>query len=288
MTSHLLAALAWDPQIRGALIVVTAFVILPGSVYLLLATNTGAKLGFLIAAAGFFGWMAVMGWIWVAYGIGLKGDAPTWHVEEVVTGDVAERGTTNEAQGFPNGWRKLQVGDATLGDAQSAADRVLAPSEDAGGHGGGDAAAAPATDPVFEELADYVQVGGFVKGGENYWIPGGGLKSESYEGNRGSNVVTKLWERVKRGPFHAPHYAVIQVAPVLEVEVEEGEAPPRPEPDPDEPVTSVVMVRDLGDLRRPSLLIAISMSIVFALVANALHRRDQEIMAARRAAPATA
>ena len=84
MTSQLLAALAWDPQIRGALIVVTAFVILPGSVYLLLATNTGAKLGFLIAAAGFFGWMAVMGWIWVVYGIGIKGDAPTWHVEEVV------------------------------------------------------------------------------------------------------------------------------------------------------------------------------------------------------------
>ena len=67
MTAQLLAALAWDPQIRGALIVVTAFVILPGSVYLLLATNTGAKLGFLLAAAGFFGWMAVMGWVmdWV-------------------------------------------------------------------------------------------------------------------------------------------------------------------------------------------------------------------------------
>ena len=287
MTSHLLAALAWDPQIRGALIVVTSFVILPGSVYLLLATNTGAKLGFLLAAAGFFGWMAVMGWIWVAYGIGIKGDAPTWHVEEVVTGDVAERGTTEESHGFPNGWRKLPAGDPTLGDAQASADKVLAPSEDAGGHGGEAEAAAP-VDPVFGDLTDYVQVGGYAKGGENYWIPGGGLKSESYEGNRGSNVFSKAIERVKRGPFHAPHYAVIQVAPVVEVEVEEGEAPPKPEPDPDKPVTSVVMVRDLGNLRFPSLMIAISMSIVFALVANALHKRDQEIMAARRAAPATA
>ena len=287
MTSQLLAALAWDPQIRGALIVVTAFVILPGSVYLLLATNTGAKLGFLLAAAGFTGWMAVMGWIWVVYGIGLKGDPPTWHVHEVVSGDVAERGTTDEAQGFPKGWRKLEPGDAILGDAQASADKVLAPSEDAGGHGGGEAEAAP-VQPVFDSLEDYVQVGGYAKGGENFWIPGGGLATETSIGNKGSNVVTKLWERVKRGPFHSPHYAVIQVGPVLEVEVEEGEAPPKPTADPDEPVTSVVMVRDLGNLRFPSLMVAISMSIVFGLVANALHRRDQEIMAARRAAPATA
>ena len=124
------------------------------------------------------------------------------------------------------------AGDPTLGDAQASADKVLAPSEDAGGHGGGEAEAAAPVDPVFSELTDYVQVGGYAKGGENFWIPGGGLKSESYEGNRGSNVVTKLFERVKRGPFHAPHYAVIQVAPVLEVKVAEGEAPPKPHPIP--------------------------------------------------------
>jgi hypothetical protein len=289
VTSQLLAALSWDPQIRGALIVVTAFVILPGSVYLLLATNTGAKLGFLLAAAGFFGWMAVMGWIWVVYGIGIKGDPPTWHAEEIVTGDVAERGTTEEAAGFPNGWRQLETGDPVLGDATASADKVLAPSEDAGGHGGGaEAAAAPTVQPVFDEVTDYVFVTGYAKGGENFWIPGGGLKSESRVGNPGSNIFSKLFERLKRGPFHAPHYAVIQVAPVLEVEVAEGEAPPPPEPDPDEPVVSVVMVRDLGNLRFPSLMVAISMTIVFGLIANALHRRDKEIMAAGRAAPATA
>ena len=286
MTSQLLAALAWDPQIRGALIVVTAFVILPGSVYLLLATNTGAKLGFLLAAAGFFGWMAVMGWIWVVYGIGLKGDPPTWHVHEVVSGDVAEHGTTEEAEGFPVGWRKLQPGDAILGDATASADKVLAPSEDAGGHGGGEAEAAP-VQPVFDSLEDYVQVGGYAKGGENFWIPGGGLKSETGVGNPGDNVVEKLFERLKRGPFHAPHYAVVQVAPIIQQPTITG-APPTPAADPSKPVTSVVMVRDLGNLRFPSLMIAISMSIVFALVANALHRRDKEIMAARAGAPATA
>jgi hypothetical protein len=49
-----------------------------------------------------------------------------------------------------------------------------------------------------------------------------------------------------------------------------------------------VMVRDQGFLRKPSLMVAISMSIVFAIIATSLHRRDKEIMAARRTAPATA
>jgi len=285
MTAQLLAALSWDPQIRGALIVVTAFVILPGSVYLLLATNTGAKLGFLLAAAGFFGWMAVMGWVWVVYGIGLKGEQPAWEVEEVVTGDVAENGTTEEAEGFPVGWRELRTGDAILGDAAAEADAVLAPSE--GGEGEAEGGDAPPVQPVFEDATQYALVGGYAKGGENYWIPGGGLATETSKGNAGSNPFSKVVERLKRGPFHAPHYAVIQVAPVIPQPTLTG-APPTPAPDPSKPVVSVVMVRDLGSLRYPSFLIAISMTIVFGLVANALHRRDKEIMAARAAAPATA
>jgi hypothetical protein len=286
MTAQLLAALAWDPQIRGALIVVTAFVILPGSVYLLLATNTGAKLGLLLAAAGFFGWMAVMGWIWVVYGIGLKGDQPSWHVHEVVTGDVAENGTTEEAEGFPVGWRELRSGDAILGDAAAEADTVLAPSDDAGGHGGGGGAEVTFA-PVFGDPAEYTLVGGYAKGGENYWIPGGGLASESSRGNPGTNPFSKVVERLKRGPFHAPHYAVVQVAPVIDQPTITG-TPPTPAADPSKPVTSVVMVRDLGSLRYPSLLIAISMSIVFGIVASALHRRDKELMAAKAGAPAAA
>lgn len=287
MTAQLLAALAWDPQIRGALIVVTAFVILPGSVYLLLATNTGAKLGFLLAAAGFFGWMAVMGWIWVVYGIGLRGDQPSWHVHEIVTGDVADNGTTEEAEGFPVGWRELRTGDAILGDAAAEADAVLAPADDAGGHGGEEGGDEVHFEPVFDDPADYVLVAGYAKGGDNYWIPGGGLASPTSRGNPGTNPLSKVVERLKRGPFHAPHYAVIQVAPVIDQPTITG-APPTPAPDLTKPLTSVVMVRDLGSLRYPSLLIAISMSIVFGIIASALHRRDKELMAAKAGAPAAA
>ncbi len=60
------------------LIVIISVVTFCGSVYLLLATNLGARLGFLVALTGLAGWMALMGIIWMIYGIGLKGPEPSW------------------------------------------------------------------------------------------------------------------------------------------------------------------------------------------------------------------
>jgi len=64
-------SIGWEPEIRGILTVIIGTVALCGSVYLLLGTNIGVRLGFLVALAGLFGWMASMGAIWWAYGIGL-------------------------------------------------------------------------------------------------------------------------------------------------------------------------------------------------------------------------
>ncbi|MGA1170618.1 MAG: hypothetical protein ACO3V2_09515, partial [Ilumatobacteraceae bacterium] len=71
-------SIGWEPELRGLLTVIIGTVALCGSVYMLLATNMGIRLGFLVAFAGLFGWMATMGAIWWAYGIGLNGRAPTW------------------------------------------------------------------------------------------------------------------------------------------------------------------------------------------------------------------
>ena len=77
-----LAALAHSlgvPELRGALlIVIISVVTLCGSIYLILGTNLGARLGFLVALTGLAGWMALMGLIWMIYGIGLKGPEPSW------------------------------------------------------------------------------------------------------------------------------------------------------------------------------------------------------------------
>lgn len=79
----MVGAIAFDPTIRGILVVLVATTVLIGSIYMLLATNSGVKVGFLIAASGLFGWMFLMGSIWVIYGIGLVGRAPSWMATDV-------------------------------------------------------------------------------------------------------------------------------------------------------------------------------------------------------------
>ncbi|MGH9149855.1 MAG: hypothetical protein ACRD0D_12645 [Acidimicrobiales bacterium] len=258
---NLLAGLTWDPQLRGAVIVLTAISILCGSVYLLLATNMGAKIGFLLAAAGLTGWMTVMGVVWVAYGIGLKGDDPHWEVVEVLTGDI-NRTTVDALGDFPAGWEQMRPGHAILGDAQAAADHVLAPA--AGGEGGEEAG--PEFDPVFRSVTDYALVAAWRTGGEDYFPPG---------------------IEHPRGIFHKPHYAVIQVAPIANIP-SFGGTPAPPEPDLAQPVTHVIMLRNLGSKRFPSFVMTISLGILFAVICNSLHRRDKQIWAEREAAKAAA
>jgi hypothetical protein len=70
--------------VKGILVVVTAFVLLPGSVFMLLAVNFGALKGYLIAATAFFGFLILLSATWL-FGLpgttpltGPKGTAPTF------------------------------------------------------------------------------------------------------------------------------------------------------------------------------------------------------------------
>lgn len=268
MADLLLGAIQWDPHIRGGLIFVAAVLILPGSVYLLLGTNLGVRIGFVVAAAGLAGWMFLLGLLWTVYGIGPRGAEPHWDPKEVITGDVSA--TTLEAlEGFPEGWEELPPGHAVRADAQATADHVLAPSAEAGGHGEGGAAAEPEAtfESPFSSTEDYVIVNAWRKGGENYFP--GGIEHD-------------------RGFLHRPHHVIIQVQPVLPAEGGPGGPPPRPAPDPTEPVTSVIVLRDLGNLRFPPFLVMTSSFVVFAVLCWWLHQRDKEIWARRQVEPAGA
>ena len=83
---------------------------------------------------------------------------------------------------------------------------------------------------------------------------------------------------------HPTHYAVVQVQKVQEQEVTPGEAPPTPEVDPNAEVITVVMVRDLGDLRFPAIMITIIFGILFALTCWRLHEREKLVARNRSAA----
>ena len=97
----ILAAIAFDPTIRGVLVVMVGVVALIGSVYLLLATNMGARGGFLIALAALTGWMFSLGLFWWIYGIGLVGRTPTW-IEQEINFDRTASAVTPDVDQLPD------------------------------------------------------------------------------------------------------------------------------------------------------------------------------------------
>ena len=168
--------LNWDPQIRAIVVLAVAMVVLPGSIYLILGTNLGTRLGFLVAIAGFFGWMVIMGTIWAVYGIGYVGDSPSWELREVVTSQAAEdlsAAQLEEAHDL-SAWTELAAACASPRAGSSAAGAGIA---------GSDAAI-----PMFGSESEYVVLDAFRKGG----------RGDSFFD---SNVP---WS-------HPPHYAIIQV-----------------------------------------------------------------------------
>lgn len=74
---------------------------------------------------------------------------------------------------------------------------------------------------------------------------------------------------------HPPHYAVVQARPAVPKAQVLGEAPPLPEPDRAGETFSIVMVRNLGDLRLVPALVAIGSGLIFLTLVLSLHWRDQ-------------
>lgn len=244
--------ISWDPGLRGILVVLVGASVLMGSVYLLLSTNLGARVGFLVAVAGLSGWMMLMGVVWAIYGIGYKGPAAHWRVEEVITSESPSDLSASQLKVAHDlkSWKPQASDDPHRGEEQAAASAALI---DPNGPLKG----------VYPSDQDFVTIAAYDKGGKkknfiNNWVP---------------------------GP-HPPHYAIIQVQGVKVRDIPFGSTPPPLEADPSKPVRSVILVRDLGALRLPSVTLALSMGIVFALTTNALHRRDKQLMAARAAAAA--
>ena len=81
-----LAAISFDNEVRGLLTVLLGSAILMGSVWLIISTNTGFRLGSLIAISAIFGWTAMMALLWALYGIGLQGARPVWEVQAIHIG----------------------------------------------------------------------------------------------------------------------------------------------------------------------------------------------------------
>ena len=254
-----LLAIGWEPELRGILTVLIGVVALCGTVYLILATNLGARLGFLVALTGLAGWMMLMGMVWWIYGIGLRGPDPSWDPVpgETILQDVgalraagiietdpgipedatpAESADAVSAYLLDEGYIALDPADPAFGQAQAAADEFLA-EEEAFGPGGF----------VITEVFDI--------GGESY---------------------PKINDTLDFFAFrHEPHYVVVEARPLQQVRTEPGRAPATPRIDEDQPVQYVYMIRDLGARRQPATVLTIGGGLIFLALCFLLHRRDR-------------
>lgn len=252
-----LLAVNFEPQLRGIIIVAISVGVLIGGTYLVVGTNLGARLGFLVVLAGLFGWMAIMGGIWWVYGIGLTGRAPAWQPAEPTTivrspdllddaeilltsiqssgnasGDALTASTALQGEG----WLLLEESDPRRGQAVASSDEII--------------------QKEAEEFAlgEYVSIAVYDRGGERWPKINESLDFLAF--------------------FHEPHYSLVEVAPIVPQRTEPGRAPARPVIDETQPHRYVYMLRDLGTKRQPSVFITIGSTIIFLLLCRLLHVRD--------------
>jgi hypothetical protein len=269
-----LFAFGWAPEIRGIVFVLIAVVVLMGSIYMILSTNVGGRLGLLIVLAALFGWMTCMAGIWATYGIGLKGKDPSWVAKDIINdGNLANAShpvardpsiptaTTDERV---NGWIQLQPDDPKRGQAVAAADEVI-------------------IDQKVMQAGTYQATAVFDKGGQRgpfhltwdapNWWPG--------------VAAGDTWQFDWLAFFHKPHYALVEIRPLVPQNTEPGRAPPAPVIDESQPPRYVLLERDLGNRRRPAFLIMFGAAILFLIFCFMLHRRDR-LSSANRAVTAGA
>ena len=281
--------IGFDPFFRGLLSVLVGVVVLVGGTYLLIATNTGARSGMMIACAGLFGWMFLMGIIWTVYGIGWRGDPPTWHLVEINIDDADDGDDGllfSEVAGAPElagvdvsvdiadpdeaqiaaleqsrqmdlgDWRYLTTADSVRGEAQAAADAILIEEH------------------IFEP-GDYLplQFGGFTSGGKPI------LPEDANVADR----VAHFFNETFLNPTHPQELMVIQAQHVVAKPTLPGQPPPVAEVDPNAPLVSVIMERDRGGpfpglisgLRFTPLMFTLANLLLFVVFAWALHNRDR-------------
>ncbi len=289
--------IGFDPFFRGLLSVLVGVVVLIGGTYLLVATNTGTRSGFLISMAGLFGWMFLMGIIWTIYGIGWRGPIPTWHLKEMNVDhaadsddgllfseieeahalarvdlgadgiddvDVAQITALENSRDIDLGeWRYLTASDGIRGEAQATAEQLLV------------------SEHVFDG-GDYLtlQFGGFVRDGKPVFNEDGkemGFLEEQVA--RVGHFVNETFLH----PFHGEELIVIQAQGTVSKPSFPGQAPPIPELDPEAKLVSVIMERDRGGpipgiisgLRFTPAMFTIFNGLLFAVLAWALHNRDR-------------
>jgi hypothetical protein len=247
----------WNPTILGVLVVLSAIMLFCGSVYLLLATNLGARLGFLVAAASLTGFLVLLSILWMTTFTPLespKGRDSSWKVKEIVTAPNDSK--ISRVQQIQKVGSKIGTEDlATVRPAIDAALLIPTPAQTAAGQ-------------KPSQFAKYANSSLYLVGEQ-------GLTAF----NLGGGTHNIFW--------HNPRYAAVEFCEVKQVTVPFGEVPPAPECDPLVPHKWVILERDLGSLRQPPVVYFFTFLVLFGLSLLGLHwyELDQREAKARGLSP---
>jgi hypothetical protein len=112
--------------VKGIAVVLVAFLFLPGSVFMLLASNFGALKGYLIAATAFFGFLVMLSAVWL-FGLpgttpltGPKGTQPTFKSFTINDPEASTYDSVRDFQGGAgNGWEPAPEGEFEEGSPEA-------------------------------------------------------------------------------------------------------------------------------------------------------------------------
>lgn len=256
-----LLAIGWDPELRGLLTVIMGVVVLMGSIYMIMATNMGSRLSFLVTLTGLMGWMALMGATWWIYGIGLKGPEPSWAAipGQTIIQDVPALRSAGALQSLPDGYEDAPASEVhKLVEQQFFDEGYIKISTGNPAYGQAQAAAS-----------------------ENIELDGA-LAAGQYEVTEVFDIGGERFPLIANNQsldffafFHKPHYTVVEVSPLIPVRAEPGRAPAAAEIDEAGQRQYVYMVRDLGAKRQPAVVLTLGGGAIFLALCYLLHRRER-------------
>ncbi len=257
LASELVNPNIWYPTILGVLVVVAAVALFVGSVYLLLGTNLGARLGFLVVFTGLAGFMMILTLLWTTSATPLtvlKGRVPQWKVVEVVP-DIAKAKTEAVRTAATPANKAPDTDASNIKSAVDAAliNKVSTPTLEVSANDNRFA--------QFQQVTDYMVLETYVIGGSS----------------------PQFW----KGEFtHATKYAVVEFCKTATQEVTYGLPPLPPEcaSGADSHKGFVVLEYDLGSVRLPPFVAFVISALAFGLGLLCLHWREKDLAAAKRAA----
>jgi hypothetical protein len=247
----------WYPTIIGILVVAAAIALFCGSIYVLLATNLGARLGFLAAFTGLMGFMVLLTVLWMSTTSPLntlRGTIPAWKVQQVVS-TLHDKSVPANLRDAPRTGRVVPTTAAAV--IKAAVDARLVTTAPV---------AAFALPADINKFARFTTVTDF--------------KEVKYYEIGGSTPHLVDWQL-----NHKPLYAVVQFCGVLPNTLPFGVPPPTPTCDPSSTKSGFAILRfEYGSLRIPPFVAFLASSILFGLGLLSLHWREKDERAAKAAA----